>query len=226
MAEKITIISLEKTPEYIDREWASVLGKRLHLLGTTDWTQLEDNELTFESRVRWNHWRNQVRAVRRTEYNSPDSAEAALTALEQSLPHREFIKSRTVRQKKYQLDLNDLAQTKMDAHNILKMLHNDWVVTLLPESIHLITAKVEEMNRYYQSTPKPKTLEEFPLLDTMRKLSSRSRSELMEEVMNLKRLATETLVSIENHRVKFGKKIDDARTVDEVLEVVKNMHGY
>lgn len=226
MAEKITILKLEKTPEYIDREWASVLGKRLHLLGTTDWTQLEDNELTFESRVRWNHWRNQVRAVRRSEYESPDSAERALIALEENLPPREFIKSQTARQKKYHLDLNNLGQAKVDAHTILKTLHNEWVINLLPESIHLINAKVDEMNRYYNSVPKPRTLDEYPLLNTMRMLSSKSRSELMEEVMNLKRLSTETLVSIENHRVRFGRQIDAADSVDAVVAIVKNMHGY
>jgi hypothetical protein len=226
MAEKITILSLEKTPEYIDREWATVLGKRLHLLGTTDWTQLEDNELTFESRVRWNHWRNQVRQVRRREYDSPEAAEQVLIKLENSLPEHEFIKSRTARQKKYHLDLNELGQAKSDAQTILKTLHNDWMINLLPESIHLIHAKVEEMLRYYTAKPKPKSLNEYPLLDTMSKLTGRSRSEVMEEVMNLKRLANETLVSIETHRHKFTTKLNDAKTIDEVIEIVKNMHGY
>ncbi len=226
MTEKITILSLEKTADYIDREWATVLGKRLHLLGTTDWTQLEDNELTFESRVRWNHWRNQVREVRREVYDSPEDAEHVLIKLEQNLPKREFIKSRTARQKKYHLDLNKLDQAKMDAHNILKTLHNDWMVNLLPESIHLIHAKVNEMNRYYAASSKPKTLSEYPLLNTMRKLTKRSRSEVMEEVMNLNRLSIETLVSIEVHRAKFTAKIDEAKTIDELVDIVKNMHGY
>lgn len=226
MVEKITILSLEKTPEYIDREWAGVLGKRLHLLGTTDWTQLEDNELTFESRVRWNHWRNQVREVRRRLYDTPEDAERVLIKLESNLPEREFIKSRTARQKKYHLDLNELGLAKSDAANILKTLHNDWMVNLLPESIHLIQAKVEEMTRYYAAKPKPKTLSEYPLLDTMRKLTNRTRSEVMEEVMNLKRLSTETLVSIETHRAKFTSMLDKAQTIDEVVAIVKNMHGY
>lgn len=226
MTEKITILSLEKTPEYIDREWATVLGKRLHLLGTTDWTQLEDNELTFESRVRWNHWRNQVREVRRRLYDSPESAEQVLTKLESSLPEREFIKSRTARQRKYHLDLNDLNQAKSDASIILKTLHNEWMVNLLPESIHLITAKVEEMRRYYEANHKPKSLSEYPLIDTMRKLTGRNRSEVMEEVMNLKRLSTETLVSIEKHRAKFSIKINESKTIDELIDIIKNMHGY
>ncbi len=226
MAEKIIILSLEKTPEYIDREWATVLGKRLHLLGTTDWTQLEDNELTFESRVRWNHWRNQVREVNRRTYDSPESAEQILIKFENNFPKCEFIKSRTARQKKYHLDLNDLGQAKSDAHTILKTLHNDWMVNLIPESIHLINAKVEEMHRYYATKPEPKSLNGYPLLDTMSTLMNRSRSEVMEEVMNLKSIANETLVSIEMHRHKFTTKLNDAKTIDEVIEIVKNMHGY
>ena len=121
MAEKIKIKSSEKTPEYIDREWAQVLAQRQYLLSTSDWTQLEDNELTFESRIRWNHWRNQVRAVRRSTVSSKDIAEAKLKELEAKLPEREFITSRTARQKKYHLDLNDLGQAKADAILILKM---------------------------------------------------------------------------------------------------------
>ena len=226
MVEKIKITGLEKTAEYVDREWSTVIGRRLHMLGTTDWTQLEDNELTFESRVRWNHWRNQIREVRRELYDTPEDATKALDALEANLPEREFIKTRTARQKKYHLDLNDLVQAKSDAEIILKTLHNDWAISLLPESIHLINAKVEEMQRYYASNPKPKSLSEYPLLDTMRKLSGRSRSETMEEVMNAKRLATETLISIEQHRYKFSNKIRAATTIDEVVSIVKNMHGY
>lgn len=226
MAEKIKIISLEKTKEYIDREWASVLGKRLHLLGTTDWTQLEDNELTFESRIRWNHWRNQVRSVRRSVYDTPMDAENALIALEGSLPDREFISSRTARQKKYHLDLTELGQCKQDAMVILKTLHNDWVINLIPESIHLIEAKTNEMTRYFAMNPKPQSLSEFPLLDTMRKLNNISRSEVMEQVMNLKRVSTEILVDIERHRIKFTKLINEATMVDEIVSIVKNMHGY
>lgn len=226
MVEKIKITGLEKTQEYVDREWSTVIGRRLHMLGTTDWTQLEDNELTFESRVRWNHWRNQIREVRRNTYESPEAAGKALDVLEANLPEREFIKTRTARQKKYHLDLNDLVQAKSDATNILKTLHNDWAISLLPESIHLINAKFEEVQRYYAATPKPKSLMEYPLLDTMRKLSGRSRSEIMEEVMNSKRLATETLIDIEKHRYKFSDKIQAATTIDEVVDIVKNMHGY
>lgn len=226
MTEKIKILSLKKTQEYLDREWASVMSKRIHMLSTTDWTQLEDNELTFESRVRWNHWRNQVRAVRRGDYSTPKDAENALAELEKNLPPREFIQSRTIRQKKYQLDLNDLDQAKSDAMNILKTLHNDWMVNLLPESIHLINAKVEEMLRYYAMNPKPKTLKEFPLIATMQEVNGYTRSEALEEIMNLKRLTKEVLVSVELHRHKFTKKINNASSTDEIIDIVKNMHGY
>lgn len=226
MTTKIKILSLEKTQEYIDREWAGVLAKRIHLLGTTDWTQLEDNELTFESRVRWNHWRNQVRAVKRSTYDSPVEADKALEKLEKELPEREFIKTRTARQRKYQLDLNDLAQAKMDAMTILKTLHNEWMVTLIPESIHLIEAKFVELQRYFASKPKPTSLAEYPLIKTMKKLTGMSRSEVLEEIMNLKRMTTEVLVSMEEHRHKFQKKINEAQTIEEIISIVKNMHGY
>lgn len=226
MAKRITILSLEKTPEYINREWASVMGKRLHLLSSTDWTQIEDNELTFESRVRWNHWRNQVRDVKRTSYDTPDDADKALSILESTLPEKEFISSRTLRQKKYHLDLNDIHLAKSDAHMILRTLHTDWILTLLPESVHLINAKVDELLRYYTISPQPESLEEFPIMEAMQRNNDYSQSEVVEEIMNLKRLLTTTMVSVENHRMKFTKLIDSATTIDEVVGIVKNMHGY
>lgn len=226
MAEKIKIKSLEKTPEYIDREWAQVLAQRQYLLSTSDWTQLEDNELTFESRIRWNHWRNQVRAVRRSTVSSKDIAEAKLKELEAKLPEREFITSRTARQKKYHLDLNDLGQAKADAILILKILHNDWTLNLIPESINLVNAKAEEMRRFYSMTPKARTLKEYPILHASMKLHDWTVSQTLEQAMNLQRTATEVMVEIERHRYKFTKLIQEAKNIDEVVAIVKNMHGY
>lgn len=226
MTKKIKITSLEKTPEYIDREWAQVLAQRQYLLSTTDWTQLEDNELTFESRIRWNHWRNRVRAIRRKTCESKEEAQRLLKELEGQLPEREFIVSRTARQKKYHLDLNSLEQAKTDAINILKTLHNEWAVSLIPESIHLVHAKTEEMQRYYNSKPKPKSLEEYPFIKKMQDQNGLSRSQVLENIMTLKRTATDVLLMIEDHKVKFEKQIAEASTIDGVVSIVKNMHGY
>ena len=226
MTKKIKITSLEKTPEYINREWAQVLAQRQYLLSTSDWTQLEDNELTFESRVRWNHWRNQVRAIRRSTVDSKDIAEEKLKELEGNLPEREFIVSRTARQKKYHLDLNELGQAKADAQLILKTFHNEWTLNLMPESINLINAKGEEMRRFYNLTPKARTLKDYPLLHATMKLHDWTVSQTLEQAMNLVRTATEIMVEIERHRYKFTKLIHDAATIDEVVGLVKNMHGY
>lgn len=226
MTKKIKITSLEKTTEYIDREWGQILAQRQYLLSTSDWTQLEDNELTFEARVRWNHWRNQVRDVRRRSVASIQEAEEKLKHLENNLPEREFILSRTARQKKYHLDLNNLDQAKYDAAFILKSLHYDWTIILIPESLDLINQKMEEVNRYFAANPKPKSLAEYPLLDISRKLYGWTRSEIMEHVMTLKRTATEIMVMIEQHRFKFTKQLQEAKTIDEVIGIVKNMHGY
>ncbi len=226
MAEKIKIKSLEKTAEYIDREWAQVLAQRQYLLTSSDWTQLEDNELTFESRVRWNHWRNQVRAVRRSTGISKDEAENKLKELEGATPEREFIVSRTARQKKYHLDLNDLNQAKVDAALILKTLHNDWTLNLIPQSITLIHAKSEELRQFLHFTPKARTLKGYPLLHAMMKLNDWTVSKTLEETMNLMRTANEILVDIEHHRHKFTEIINNAKSIDEVVAIVKNMHGY
>lgn len=223
--KKIKILSLSKSDDYIDREWAELLSKRYYLLSTSDWTQLEDNELTFESRIRWNFWRNRVRAIRRSNTSMSD-AEELLQELENSTPEREFIADTTIRQKKYQLDISNLLQAKSDAISILKTLHNDWVLNLLPESINLINAKFEEVLRYQSSSPKPHSMAEFPLIEVSRKLHGWSRSEIIEHICTLKRMSTELLVTIEQHRYRYTKEIEKSEHVDDIISIIKNMHGY
>lgn len=226
MVDKIKIRRLEKTPEYIDREWAEVIAKRQLLLSTSDWTQLEDNELTFASRARWNSWRNQVRAVKRSTVATKAEAAEQLDVLEKSMPVREFISSRTMRQKKYQIDLSDINVTKSDAISILKTLHADWAINLIPENISLINAKFDEVVRYLGMQPKPKSLQEFPIIEASKRLHGWTRSQVVEEVMNLKRTANDVLKDMEEHRYKFTKLINEATTIDDVVAIIKNMHGY
>ncbi|QDJ96405.1 hypothetical protein Xoosp13_219 [Xanthomonas phage Xoo-sp13] len=226
MVEKIKIRRLEKTSEYIDREWAEVIAKRQLLLSTSDWTQLEDNELSFESRARWNDWRTKVRSVKRSTVDTKEDAATQLDALEKATPVREFISSRTMRQKKYQIDLTDINIAKSDAMNILKSLHSDWAVNLIPENISLINAKFDEVVRYLGMNPKPKSLNEFPIIEASKKLNGWTRSQVVEEVMNLKRTANEILKTMEEHRFKYTKMIQLATNTDELITIIKNMHGY
>ena len=226
MAERIKIRRLEKTDEYIDREWAQVLSQRQHMLTSTDWTQLEDNELTFESRVRWNHWRNQVREVRRATAESREVAEARLKELENKMPSRDFIESRTARQKKYHVDLNSLELARSDAINAMNQLHEDWAINLMPENITLINAKFDEVSRYLTTKPKPRSLKEYPLMAASKKLNEWTTSQVVENVMNLKRTSTDVLIMMEEHRFKFTKRIFESKSIDDVINIIKNMHGY
>lgn len=226
MAEKIRIKSLQKTDDYIDREWGQITSQRQYLLTSTDWTQLEDNELTFESRVRWNDWRKKVRLVKRATVGTIEEAEQILKNLEKNTPERVFIESNTMRQKKYQMDIETLPQAKTDATNILKQLHGDWCINLMPENYNLILGKHHEMLRFYSAKPKAKNFSEYPLLEATQETYGWDIYEVLEHVMNLKRSSDELLVMIEYHRHKFIQKINEAKTIDEVINVVKLMHGY
>lgn len=224
--KKIKVISLSKPDDYVDREWAEVLSKRHYLLTVSDWTQLEDNELTFESRVRWNLWRNRVRAVRRVAVVDKDVAANLLTELEADMPDREFIASTSVRQKKYQIDISTIDQARSDAMQILKTLHHDWTINLLPENLNLINAKFEEVLRYNLSVPKPRSMKEYPLIETTRSLYEWTRADTIEHICTLKRLSVELLVDVEKHRYKFTKEIEAAQSIDTIISIIKNMHGY
>ena len=225
--QKIKIKSLQKPAEYINREWGTVLAQRHYLLASSDWTQLEDNELTFESRIRWNEWRKDVRAVRRRnfEHNMNDAVDR-LKLLEANIPAHEFIQSTNIRQKKYQLDVSNLAVAKNDAMNIMKTLHHDWTITFIPENINLVNAKFEEAEHYLTQTPKPKSFKEYPLLEQTYKLYNLNRSQTVEEICRLKRTCTDIFLMIQAHQFKFTNQIQAATSTDAIIEIIKNMHGY
>lgn len=229
MASKIKITRLEKTEDYINREWGTVLAQRQYLLNSTDWTQMEDNDLTFESRVRWNWWRQQVRNVKRKNGISREDAEAQLKYLETTMPEREFISAKSVRQRKYQLDISNLDQAKIDATNIMKTLHSEWLITFLPENVNLIAAKYSELMQYlagHRKKKNPSKIEDFVLLNQMKQIGDYSDAKLIAEVSNLQRTANETYSMIADHHNRFSKLIQSAKTTDEIIQIVKNMHGY
>lgn len=89
MADKIKITSLEKTEEYLDREWAAINSQRYHMLASSDWTQMPDVKLTRKSRSEWIVWREKVRLVSR-KVDSLAVADSKLKELESSKPVTEY----------------------------------------------------------------------------------------------------------------------------------------
>lgn len=82
---KIRITELEKTSDYIDREWGSVLTRRHFLLSSSDWTQLPDTNQSLTTRLLWQKWRHDVRSVKRSKMTL-EEATAALDRLEEEVP--------------------------------------------------------------------------------------------------------------------------------------------
>jgi hypothetical protein len=85
MTQKIKILTLEKTSEYITRELDVVHGIQRKLLNDSDWTQCIDTELQTSSVLAWRMWRHRVRSVCITS-DMLDAATSSLNALENSQP--------------------------------------------------------------------------------------------------------------------------------------------
>lgn len=224
MAEKIRIKSLTKTDQYLDREWGRIASQRQYLLSMSDWTQMDDNDLTFVSRVYWNDWRRKVRDVTRESVSGIEEAESRLKILEENVPEKKFIESTSIRQKKYPMDISTIQQAKHDAINILKTLHGEWCIVLMPENINLINAKMAEVQEFIKS--KQNTFIGFPLLDNMREIQGFSIDESIEYVRSLFKTSNEILKQIDSHYSKFSKMVMGAKSIDEILRTVKLMHGY
>lgn len=230
--QKIKIKSLEKTAEYINREWSEVLARRQYLLNSTDWTQLEDNELTFESRVRWNKWRNDVRAIRRDNCADKEEADEKLKVIEGQMPSRDFIQSHGPYQKKYHLDLTNLEQARNDAMTIMRKLHEDWLLNYVPENVNMVNAKYDEMIEYntFKRMKKPPlglSIDDYPLLKLVMEQQGIETDEwLIAYISDLKRACREVYLMVEKHRFNFTKQITEAKSIEDIVGIVKNMHGY
>lgn len=63
MPQKIKILQLRKTDEYIAKELDALKGRKYKLLTTSDWTQYVDAGLDRKNVLQWRFWRNKVRST-------------------------------------------------------------------------------------------------------------------------------------------------------------------
>lgn len=70
MPQKIKIVKLEKTAQYISTEMAMLKTQARQLLSSSDWTQLPDSGLTTICQLRFRVWRNNIRLINFAEYDS------------------------------------------------------------------------------------------------------------------------------------------------------------
>ena len=63
MPQKIQIIKLEKTSEYLKKEIDAVKSIQNKLLRDSDWTQVPDSGILVTDCLKWRHWRHKVRAI-------------------------------------------------------------------------------------------------------------------------------------------------------------------
>ena len=85
MPQKIKIIGLLKTDDYIQKEVDAVEATKQKLLKDSDWTQLCDSPLDALSILKWRHWRHTVRQVAVTA-DSLERCKFQLETLESSKP--------------------------------------------------------------------------------------------------------------------------------------------
>lgn len=87
MPQKIKIIGLVKTDEYIQKELDVVEASKLKLLRDSDWTQTMDCPLSTLDILKWRYWRFKVRSTQITE-DSYEQAAETLQLLSKSTPKK------------------------------------------------------------------------------------------------------------------------------------------
>jgi hypothetical protein len=224
MTPKIKNLSLEKTPEYIELEWLAVSAKKQQALTSSDWTQLADNNLTFESQVLWNHWRDQIRAVDRKTFPTIPEAEAELDRLYTQRPTKTTVPHQSFRHKKYPLNISDLGICKSDAKIILLQYHKDWLDSEFSEPVEMLMVRKNELDRYSASG-----MEDFAMFPLLHAYAAVHKMEVIEAIDAIHRqylILVELMTEMYIHREKYERQILNANSATEVIELVNRIHGY
>lgn len=85
MPQKIKIVGLLKTDEYIQKELDAVEAIKLKMLRDSDWTQVMDAPLDPILVLEWRHWRHRVRSMEIT-LSRMQEAKAKLALLDENKP--------------------------------------------------------------------------------------------------------------------------------------------
>lgn len=221
--KRIRNLKLSKTDNYIASQWMQIQAEKHRYLSSSEWTQSADNVLTFESYVRWTDWRSRIRNVNEDTYDSPEAAKEALDALFNDKP-TEDTTSIAMRQEKYPLDISSIDAARRDAKKIVNIRVANHLENVLPENIHFITLKYQSLNEWYKSGLE--TFEHFPLLSMHQKIHNYDITNTIDSIHTLHKLAVDEVSALEEWRFNYNDYIDHATTIQQIIDLVKRMHGY
>lgn len=221
--KRITNLKTGKNEEYIQRQWVHISALRDRLISGTEWTQNGDNLLTLESYILWSEWRRKVHDISELTHATPEEAEAALTTLGDSKPST-VNTSTVMRQKKHRMDISSLDAAKRDANRIVRKYVEEYLEENLPESLTITNLKYYSYLDWQRSGLSDFT--HFPLLLTHSKIHVATVSETIDAIIGMHRLATVEVAKLVEKEYEYTQLITYAATVEEVIGIVKKMHGY
>lgn len=70
--KKITNLVYTPSKQSENSKWSGLIAKRNRMLVETDWTQLPDVKLSYNSRAEWQLWREELRNLKRSNYTDSD----------------------------------------------------------------------------------------------------------------------------------------------------------
>lgn len=216
-------LKVSKTDTYIAGQWLAINAEKHRLLSMSEWSQSQDNVLTFESYVLWSDWRSKLRDITPETFYTPEEAKTRLDELLNQKPFEDTT-SIHMRQKKYSLDISSIESAKRDAKKILKKFVSEYLEDHLPENIHFITLKYQSLNEWSKSGVE--TFEHFPLLTMHMKINGLDLEATIDSIHTLHKLAVDEASKLEDLRFDYNDQIDHAEIPQQIINIVKRMHGY
>lgn len=89
---KIKNVKISYPEEYNEKQWQELYAKRDKLLRISDWTVLDDAELTEECVDEWKRWRKSVKLLTREKFKTVNEATSMLRQIQQLMPSKEYMK--------------------------------------------------------------------------------------------------------------------------------------
>ena len=227
MVDKIGRLTVSKTEQQIDAEWAEVLSVRNRLLINSDWTQLPDSNLTKECVERFKRWRRLLRRVTKSKIPEMSVAREELSKLEASTPKIEFnidfVNNLYVHKDLVGLSLRE---QKNYIRNLIfnvtdKIINPDNTIDKTPE---VINERFSEASSYLQNTTA-----DCPILNSIVKLTGKSIEQVVEEsLQDKKQMISRMMKAIEINYI-FNNLVDEAEDVTDLMDIknkLESSYGY
>jgi hypothetical protein len=239
---KIKNLKYSQSKNQEEIKWAEQLAKRNRMLAESDWTQLPDVKLSVWSKNRWANWREELRQLRRLNFETAEELKLAIESLEEDKlslyvdyaitdsikdpeSGRRYLYQMLIKFYKEQHNsmfspnLEEKYQETLDLLSTILADHNRDDIATMDELIQF----VEDLDELEMDT------EPFPFVELTMHLKNYTLHQAILYILREKKKQHVFALQEEHNLIHYENRISACLTVEEVLKAKKEIemhYGY